>query len=223
LTHLWRDARKTNQIPDKQTVAAARAKCGFRKLHVDKEKQTVLVDEAGMQLDAGAIAKGDAADEALRVLSDHGMASALVAASGDLAFSNPPPGQAGWKVGLDSLDRPDAPFTRVLLLHNAAVSTSGPGEQHINSGGKQYSHIIDPTSGIGLQKSLTVTVVSSRGMIADSYATAVSVLGAEKGLLLVDARPDTSAIILENAGGGQSHILESSHFGQLPTLSSQRP
>ena len=49
-----------------------------------------------------------------------GIRSALVAASGDLAFGDPPPGQRGWKIGVDST---------VLELRNAAVSTSGDAEQ----------------------------------------------------------------------------------------------
>jgi thiamine biosynthesis lipoprotein len=211
LTHLWREARKSNQIPDDATVAAARERCGFRKLHVDVQHHTVTVDRSGMQLDAGAIAKGDAADQALRVLSEQSIRSALVAASGDLAFSDAPPGEVGWKIGLDSFDKAGSPFTRVLTLANGAVSTSGSSEQHLDAAGKRYSHIIDPVSGMGLTRDLTVSVLAGSGIEADSYATAVSVLGPDRGLAFIEAHAGTSALLL-TIESGRPTIIESSRF-----------
>ncbi len=167
-----------------------------------------------MLLDAGGIAKGYAADEALAVLANLGLHSALVAASGDLAFSDAPPGQPGWKIGVDSFDRADKPFTRVLMLSNAAVSTSGNSEQHLNIGGKTYSHIIDPKTGMGLQNDLTVTAISRRGITADAAATAISVLGCERGIAYADRQSDLAAFILiKNQGRYQT--FESTRFKEL--------
>jgi thiamine biosynthesis lipoprotein len=143
-----------------------------------------------------------------------GIRSALVAASGDLAFGDPPPGQSGWKIGVDSLDAADKPFTRVLLLKNAAVSTSGGEEQHLDAGGKRYSHIIDPKTGMGLETDITVTTIAKRGLMADPAATAVSVLGCEEGLAFIEKQPELAAFILENSNG-QAHALESTSFKSL--------
>lgn len=217
LTHLWREARKTGRVPSRETVAAARAKCGYRKLHVNAAKHTIEFDQEGMQLDAGAIAKGDAADQALAVLKQCGIQSALVAASGDLAFSDAPPGEAGWKIGVDSLDRAQAPFTRVLLLSNAAVSTSGATEQHLDADGRRYSHILDPKSGIGLTSEMTVSVVAQRGMDADSLATAVSVLGVNRGIDLIEKQPGAAALVLHQVNG-RPVLAESRRFHELKTM-----
>ena len=211
LTHLWRQARKANRLPSPEAIAAAKAKCGYRKLHIDPTAHTVWFDEPGMQLDAGAIAKGDAADQALKVLRQSGMNSALVAASGDLAFSDAPPGEPGWKIGVDSLDSANAPFTRILLLANAAVSTSGPSEQHFDVNGARYSHIINPQSGTGLTRAITVTVIAPLGIHADSLATAVSVIGPERGIALVDSLPGTAALVVTEEHG-QRTLLESRRF-----------
>ncbi len=214
LTHLWRAAVKVHQLPSAEAIAAARAKCGFRKLHVNLQAHTICFDESGMQLDAGAIAKGDAADQALFVLKQLGIQSALVAASGDLAFSDAPPGEAGWKIGVDSLDRADAPFTRVLLLANGAVSTSGPSEQHLDINGVRYSHIIDPRTGMGLTRDLTVTVIAAHGLAADPLATALSVLGPERGLALIDSIPGAAALVVQDENG--RHTLSKSK--RFPTV-----
>ena len=79
----------------------------------------------------------------------------------------------------------------VLELSNGAVSTSGAAEQHLGP----YSHIVDPASGMGITGSFTVTVMAPHGIDADGLATAVSVLGRERGMALVRTRPGASAIL----------------------------
>lgn len=196
---LWRQARLDRRLPAAGALQEAAARSGFRKLHIDLAAGTVTLDQAGMQLDLGGIAKGYAADSALAVLARSGIRSALVAVSGDLAFGDPPPGQKGWKIGVDS-GRPGSVFTRVLELCNAAVSTSGSAEQHLDAAGKRYSHIIDPSSDMGLTRPITVTIVARRGMDADSLATAVSVLGAEQGMNLVRRHRGVQALIVSDDG-----------------------
>jgi FAD:protein FMN transferase len=186
---LWRQARRDQRLPDQAALRDAAVHCGYRKLHLDTARQTVMLDEPGMQLDLGGIAKGYAADAALEVLAGLGIHRALVAASGDLAFGDPPPGQRGWKIGLDS------PACR-LELANAAVSTSGDEEQHLDAAGRRYSHIIDPATSMALASPITVTIVARRGVDADALATAVSVLGAARGLAFIEARPGVAARIV---------------------------
>ena len=166
-----------------------------------------------MQLDVGGIAKGDAADQALITLRNSGIRSALVAVSGDLAFSDAPPGEAGWKIGIDSLDNAESKFSRVLVLSNGAVSTSGNSEQHLDLNGKRYSHILDPRTGIGITNEISVTTVAKRGINADPAATAVSVLGREKGLAFVEKQHDLAVLIVTQEGGHQEFV-ESSQFPQ---------
>jgi thiamine biosynthesis lipoprotein len=98
-----------------------------------------------------------------------------------------------------------------MRLSNGAVSTSGPSEQHLDTAGVRYSHIIDPATGMGLTRDITVTVVARRGIDADSIATAVSVLGVQRGLALVNHHPGASAVILQNENGRLLYH-ESRHF-----------
>lgn len=193
---LWRQARRTRTLPAASALKKAQARCGYRKLKLDSGRQTIEMEQAGMQLDVGGIAKGYAADEALKTLAKLGIGSALVAASGDLAFGDAPPGKRGWKVGVDSFDRSDAPFTRVLELSHAAISTSGDTEQFLDINGKRYSHIVNPQTGLGLTSRTIVTVIANRGIEADSLATAVSVLGANRGLALAESLPGVAAFLL---------------------------
>jgi len=174
VTHLWRAARKSGRVPEAAAIHAALAKSGYRKLHVDREHGTAMLEQAGMQLDVGGIAKGYAADEALAVLAELNIRSALIAMSGDLAIGDAPPGKRGWTVAAGEP-------AQVLELANTAVSTSGDTEQHLDAGGVRYSHIVDPTTGMGLTHAKVVTVIARRGIDADGLATAVSVMGVEGG------------------------------------------
>ena len=214
LTHLWRTGRKLGVVPDNSLIQTAFQRCGYRKLHLDIARQSIRTDVAGMELDAGGIAKGYAVDQALATLRAAGITQALVAASGDLAFGDAPPGKPGWSIGIDSFDSAGKPFTRILMLANQAVSTSGDTEQHLDSEGKRYSHILDGRTGRPLTSNLTVTVAASSGMEADAAATAISVLGAKKGFLFADRRPGMAALIVDRTGGTAA-ILESTRFQSL--------
>jgi FAD:protein FMN transferase len=208
---LWREARKTGRLPDAAALREAASRSGFRKLHLDIERRTVSLDIAGMALDVGAIGKGYAASEAIEVLVRLGVRSALVAVSGDLAFSDAPPGQRGWRIGVHSGDSSAESVPGVLELTNAAVSTSGSTEQHVDLDGRRYSHIIDPSSRMGLVDDITVTVVARHGLDADGLDTAVSVLGADRGLALIESRPDAAALIIQRTAVGTT-VRPSSRF-----------
>jgi thiamine biosynthesis lipoprotein len=155
-----------------------------------------------MRLDLGGIAAGYAVDEALRVLNAHGITRAMVNGSGDIGVSDPPPGVQGWRIGIAPLEKPDAAPSRYLLLSNAAVTTSGDAFQFVEIGGQRYSHIVDPRTGLGLTDRSSVTVVARDCITADSLATAVSVLGPEKGLELIEATPGAAALIFHLSAGG---------------------
>lgn len=183
ITRLWRQARKEGRAPAAEAVAEAVRHSGWRKLRLDPATRGVTLDDPEVKLDLGGIAKGYAADEALAAIGATGVRSALVAVSGDLAFSGPPPGRKGWRIEAGG---------RVLEVSHAAVSTSGAAEQHLGP----YSHIVDPRTGMGITDRITVTVVAPFGIEADALATAISVLGRERGMALARRRPGVSATIL---------------------------
>jgi thiamine biosynthesis lipoprotein len=201
VVQLWRLARRTQELPDPKEFAAARAKVGYKKVKLDPAKKTVRLLAPGMQLDLGGIAKGYAADEALKLLREKfGISQALVAASGDIACGDPPPAATGWKVEIAPIAKGQKP--RMLTLANAAVSTSGDLEQFVEIKGVRYSHVLDPRSGLGLTGRRSVTVIAPRGIDADSMTKAVSVLAPERALKLIEEAPGAACyiVILDKAG-----------------------
>lgn len=201
IVRLWREARRTRVMPSAASLAAARALVGWDKVKIDRSASTVQLTTRGMKLDFGGIAKGYANECALQVLKRHGIRSALIEFGGDIAVSAPPPGSKGWVIEI--ADPGSAPVRR-LTLRDCAVSTSGDTEQYVEIGGKRYSHIVDPHTGLGLTDRIAVTIVGPDGLTTEALSKAVSVLGDRRGTELIRRYPGVSAIIrhLGAPGGG---------------------
>lgn len=200
---LWRKARKSGAMPPKGELTAARKLVGWRKVHIDPKGSRVRLDTPRMQLDLGGIAKGYACDEAIRALKQNGVKSALVEMGGDIVVSGAPPGKKGWEIEVADADakpsfdklRMTGGKLRMLTLSNAAVSSSGDTEQFVVIGGKRYSHIVDPRTGLGLRDRIAVTVVAPDGITSDGLSTAISVLGERKGRALAKTYPGISVYV----------------------------
>jgi thiamine biosynthesis lipoprotein len=198
LSRVWRAARRRNELPSSRDLESARAKVGHGSLLLDPAARRCRLARAGMRLDLGGIAKGYAADQALAVLRGRGLARALVTLGGEVAAGAPPPGRPGWSVAVRTPGEQPAP----LVIHDAALSTSGDAEQWLEVDGIRYSHIFDPRTGQPLVGRRSVTVVAKQGMLADALATALSVLGPERGLALVERYRDAAALIVHEAASG---------------------
>lgn len=201
LAHLWRRARRLRELPPEHLLNEARARVGWQFLEVDLERQEVVLKRDNLRLDFGGIAKGYAADEALRVLRESGFDRALVAAAGDVTVGEAPPGKPGWQVMVGGGDGPGDPPAQPVALRRGSVSTSGDLYQRLEMGGRRYSHILDPRSGLGLTDQSLVTVMARDGTTADSLATAVSVLGPKEGLRLVEKTPGAAVWIVRGTEG----------------------
>jgi thiamine biosynthesis lipoprotein len=219
---LWRRARRTGQLPTSERLAQARAAVGYRFIEMDDAEQSVRLNRPNMRLDLGAIAKGYAADEALKVLRSHGITQALVAGGGDLAIGDPPPDESGWRVAIAPLRqesgnrgqgtesnsaKPQPHASTVLVLSNCGVSTSGDAYQFVEFEGVRFSHIVDPRTGMGVVGATSATIVAPDCTTSDALASAVSVLGPQKGIALIETQPCVSAlvVVLENGEERRFH------------------
>jgi thiamine biosynthesis lipoprotein len=217
VVRLWRRARRQKELPSPQALRQARELVGYKFLTLDARRQTVELSRKGMRIDLGGIAKGYAMDEALAVLQRHGITQALVEAGGDMRLGDPPPGRAGWRVGIPPLDDPRADPLSYLELSRVAVSTSGDVIQYVEIAGKRYSHVVDPRTGMALTDHCRVMVVGPNGMAADAVTKAVGVLGPEKGLNLINQTPGMAAMVTRAPGGRIEHY-ESSRWKELPQV-----
>jgi thiamine biosynthesis lipoprotein len=220
---LWKRARRQRELPSRAALERASHAVGCMFLRLDPSRRTAELLRPRMRLDLGGIAKGYAADAALRVLRHHGLRHALVAASGDIVCGDPPPGARGWRIELPDLPVPGSPKPEALLLANRAVSTSGDTEQRLDLDGRRYSHIIDPRSGQALTDHRLVLVVARDATTSDSLATALSVLATTEALRLARATPGVEARLLILGPGSPPAARETPGFPTLPRAQNLQP
>lgn len=175
LTKLWRETRDQGRLPDPEALRSARAAIGWRHFTLDPESRSITLLRENMAFDLGGMAKGYAADLMLESLAAAGISRAMIAAGGDIRLGDPPPGRDGWRVAVQTFDpsRPD----EILVLSQAAVSTSGDLHQSVEIDGVEYSHILDPGTGLGLTRRIAASVIADEAKLSDPLATAACVLG----------------------------------------------
>lgn len=210
---LWREARRTHALPSHDARATAQRASGYGQLRLNAADRTVTLLRPGMQLDLGGIGKGYAADEALAALKRSGFSHAMVAASGDLALGDAPPGKRGWTVEIEPFG-PSASAPLTLIVANVGISTSGGTEQFAEINGVRYSHIVDPATGLGLTKPVAVTVVARRAVLSDGLDTACNVLDEAATKRLAEAWPESVRVIVHRRNVDGS--LQRTSFGEAP-------
>jgi FAD:protein FMN transferase len=111
-----------------------------------------------------------------------------------------PPGADGWTV---EVHPGRGERVRVALAGGGwSVATSGDTEQSIEIDGVRYSHILDPRTGIGLTNRISVVVLARDGAIADGLASALSVLGIDAGLAVIERLPEVEALVRQTGDDG---------------------
>jgi len=188
MVRLWRRSRRMQELPKEQYIEQAKELVGNHLWELDERTKSVRLLKDGMKFDLGGIAKGYAIDKAFDIIQKHGIMSQLVDAGGDFRVGTPPPDTEGWKIDKDG---------QTVLLKNAAMATSGGRFQFVEIEGVRYAHIVDPRTGLGLTGLRTVYVTAETAMEADALATALFVLGKEKGQTLIDKLPKVSVEIVE--------------------------
>lgn len=210
---LWRKARREKEMPEAWRIEHFQARVGYTNLVLDPEERTATLLKPNMRLDLGGIAKGYAADEALRVLRSRGLGRALVAASGDLAIGDPPPGETGWDVEIIGSDIPGARPSLRAILSNAGVATSGDLSQRLEINGVRYSHILNPFTCVGMTNQALTTVIAPNCTLADPLATTLSIL--EPGAALDLAEEYGVAVRTIRLDEGEPHVYANEPFREI--------
>lgn len=199
LIELWRGAGERGLLPSSSELLRARSLVGFEKLMIsDSGKVEYLRD--GMAIDLGAIAKGGIVDAAAELLKSRGVKRGVVEAGGDcVAF-----GDGKFRFGIQdpnvqSGDR----LIGTVEISAEGIVTSGNYERFVEIEGKRFTHIIDPRSGIPIDNGLvSVTTMAPTSIDADAIATALMVMGRERGIDFVISHPVVKAIFIERGDEG---------------------
>ncbi len=195
---LWGIGTDDARVPSSEAIEKALALVDYDRVRLDDATGMVYLEDAGMRLDLGAIAKGYAADEVARVLREKGISRAIVDLGGNiLCVGEKSPGTP-WTVGIRNPETSRGEPVIVVQASDSSVVTSGVYERFFEENGKRYHHIIDPKTGWPSDgELLSVTIIARESMTADALSTATFVLGREKGLALIARYPGAEAVFID--------------------------
>ena len=171
----------------------------YRFIHLDKKNNTVWFEHPGVYIDLGGIAKGYSVDTATAILQKKfGVEHANITAGGDSRVIGDKFGRP-WLVGIKN---PRAEAVAVTLpLVNVSLSTSGDYERYfIDQNGERVHHILNPRTGKSPSGINSVTILGPAGFDTDPLSKIVFILGAEKGLAIINKLPGFDAVVITAEG-----------------------
>ena len=187
---------RARQQPSDEELAEGLAKVNYRSVVLDPSANTVRFLDEGVRLDLGGIAKGYAVDRGIDILKSFGIRHARLSAGGDLRLLGDKRGKP-WIVGIRD-PRSESRNAMVLPLTNVAVSTSGDYERFFfDDNNERVHHILSPATGKPAKGVQSVTILGDDSITTDGLSTAVFVLGAAKGLEMVNRLKGIDAVIID--------------------------
>jgi thiamine biosynthesis lipoprotein len=182
LVNLWGfgPGKHKDVVPSQASIDEAKKRIGYQSLTLDGRN---LTKDKDIYVDLSSIAKGYGVDEVARILRASGIESYLVEVGGEILSKGMKPDGSSWKIAIESPAGGHEMVERVVSLVDVAIATSGDYRNYFEKNGIRYSHTISPSTGRPITHRLvSVTVIDKTATMADGLATAITVLGPEKGL-----------------------------------------
>lgn len=197
LVNLWGfgpEKDKEHTIPPESEIKKRLANVGYQKLLLRADPPAVKKLNSEIYCDLSAIAKGYGVDKVADYLDSLQVTNYLVEVGGEIRARGLNQKQSDWRIGVSSPENPND-IEKIISVTNRAVATSGDYRNYFEKDGIRYSHTIDPTTGRPITHHLaSVTVIHDSCMVADAMATAIDVLGPQKGYEL--AQKEELAVFL---------------------------
>ncbi len=190
---------RERQRPDAEAIDARLEAIDYRYVTLDPDAQSIRFRRDGVRINLGGIAKGYAVEAVISLLRESGIESAMASAGGDTRLLGDRRGKP-WIVGVRDPDDEAGLVTRLGLV-DEAVSTSGDYERFFVEDGVRYHHILNPGTGRSASTVRSVSIIGPDATMTDGLSTSVFVLGAEKGIELIETLEGYEAIVVDNDRG----------------------
>ena len=210
LIDVW-GLRAAGRRPDEVELRAAAGRAGWPRLGFDREACTVT-RQADVTLDAGAFGKGEALDRVRAAERGHPGAW-LIDLGGQVAVSGAAAGSV-WTVALAHPTRRDTPVAEVTLAGGSLATSAGSERTITLDTGVRVGHILDPRSGVPVDRPMSVTVWHQDAFTADVLSTALYVMGPDAGFEWAAARNFAACFIAPAAGTDEAAFRATPAFDQ---------
>lgn len=187
---------RNRTAPSEQVIERGLASIDYH--HIKLNQNKLYFDDAGVRIDLGGIAKGYAVDQAIDIAKQCGIKEGMVTAGGDSKILGNKHGRP-WVIGIQH-PRKKTELALRLPLSNTAISTSGDYERFFIRNGERIHHIINPATGKSAKAAWSATVTGPNAMATDALSTTIFILGAKKGIELIETLENIDAIIIDSKG-----------------------
>lgn len=197
ITKAWGIFTDSPKVPTRDEIQRLLNLVDYRDLEVIADQSEARLKDSGQIVDLGAIAKGYAADEAIKIYKDNGVKSAFISLGGNVATLGGKPDGTPWKVGIRNPRGPEGSYIGIVSVKDKAVVSSGDYERYFEEDGVKYHHIMDPRTGYPSDSGLIgTTIISDASIDADALSTAVFVMGLNEGLRFVESLDGVEAVLI---------------------------
>ncbi|MFO8068872.1 MAG: FAD:protein FMN transferase [Alkalibacterium sp.] len=197
VTSLWNIGQEDAAVPDQDELDAILDVVDYNLVELNEEDQTIFLQEEGMKIDLGAIAKGYITDEAARVLKAEDVNTAIIDLGGDIVVvGNSTRGEdEPWRVGIQDPYGERGAILGMIDLADSAIVTSGIYERNIEVDGKSYHHLMNPATGFPVENNISgISIIADNAMDADAIANIAFSKGVEEGLVYINEMPGVDVI-----------------------------
>ncbi len=171
--------KKRKSVPTTEEIQAARKSIGMQHLDVRMDPPSIRKNIPELQLSFSSLAPGYSADEVCKILAARQLKAHVVDVGGENRAGAPKANGDAWRLGVES---PLGGLHKIVELTNQSIATSGDYRSFFMADGRKFSHILDPKTGRPVENPpASVSVIHESCMTADGMATAMMVLGPEKG------------------------------------------
>jgi len=217
LVNLWGfgPARSDDDVPAPEEIAAALARTGLDKLEVRLDPPALRKTQPDVYVDLSSIAKGYGVDRVAAVLAAAGIDDLLVEIGGELYGRGLNARGEPWRIAVERPQSVGRRVLRVVPLRALGMATSGDYRNFFELDGVRYSHSIDPSTGWPVRHDLaSVTVLADNAMEADGWATALLVLGPQRGPALARSL-NLAALFIERHPDDRLEVHTTAAFDRL--------
>lgn len=190
----FKHGRMSAEMPDSNVLLAALGLVDSSRLFLSDH--AAFLENEGMQIDLGGIAKGYAVDRMLDDLAGLGLTNALVNLGGNIRALGRSPPNLPWKISVRNPFKGEDPIGVLNLESGMAVATSGHYERFVVINNEHLAHIMDPRTGHPVCGMAGVTVLAPTAVEADALSTALFVLGPDAGAELIRRLPGRAALFI---------------------------
>lgn len=204
LVNLWGfgPIKKSPVIPSHEAITRALAATGYKKIRLSINPNYIIKSQPNIYLDLSGIAKGYGIDKIADYLDTQAVKNYMIEVGGEVKARGTKPDNTPWRIGIEKPVANQQMVERIMQLDNLGMATSGDYRNFFDVKGKRYAHIIDPATGYPASNNLvSVSVLDESTARADALATALIVMGPDKGVKFAADNKISAMFIITNGAG----------------------